>query len=129
MDLLFQQEAHVCGSLGERSKIRQKTPEYQPPGSASRLSRPPSNQQLVRTKDDTRDDDTEGEALLPDKASTESKDSKVETLKQEAADNSNQKGNSVQQTVALKPIDPKMPTIKINLTKQTVSSAGKLAGV
>jgi len=76
------------------------------------------------SKDDTRDDDTEGEALLPDKASTESKDSKVETLKQEAADNSNQKGNSVQQTVALKPIDPKMPTIKINLTKQTVSSAG-----
>ena len=81
------------------------------------------------SKDDTRDDDTEGEALLPDKASTESKDSKVETLKQEAADNSNQKGNSVQQTVALKPIDPKMPTIKINLTKQTVSSAGKSAGV
>ena len=81
------------------------------------------------SKDDTRDDDTEGEALLPDKTTTESKASKVETLKQEAADNSNQKGNSVQQTVALKPIDPKMPTIKINLTKQTVSSAGKLAGV
>ena len=74
MDLLFQQEAHICGSLGERSEIRQKTPEYQPPGSADRLSRPPSNQQLVWTKDDPRDDEDsqheddsllEGETKLP----------------------------------------------------------------